>query len=140
MAVIARLTLDKLIEVRIINYSFALNQIIDSAGRPSIASSGGKLKLIIESSSSAFLSTWIACENTKKKNGLIIIHDVDDDNIYMKKIRFYDAYIVKYKEIYNWDTEYDFVEKFTLHANNIIVEGEYGPGDFRNNWPGIYKK
>ena len=136
MAVNARLTLDSLKDVRIIDFSYHFNRDIDASGRPSGAVRGGTIQLTIESTKSAFLAVWMTTQTGKTKSGHITIQDDDDDNKSVKKIKFDDSFIVQFGEHFSWQGGENMLESFTVSAHKITIEGDGGPAEFQNEWPG----
>ena len=135
MAVNARLTLDSLKDVRVLDFSYHFSRDIDASGRPSGAVRGGTIQFSIESTKSAFLAVWMTLQTGKMKSGKLTISDDDDDNKTSKTIKFDDSYIVQYGEHFSWQGGENMVESFTISAHKITIEGEGGPGEFENEWP-----
>jgi hypothetical protein len=135
MAVNARLNLDSLKDVRVIDFSYNFNRDIDSSGRPSGQVRGGTVQITIESTKSAFLPMWMTTQNGKMKNGDITIMSDDDDGKSLKKIKFDDSFIVNYGENFSWQGGENMMETFTVSAHKITVEGDGGPAEFQNEWP-----
>lgn len=136
MAVNARLNLDSLKDVRVIDFSYNFSRDIDSSGRPSGAVRGGTVNITIESTKSAFLPAWMTAASGKTKSGEITIMDDEDDAKSLKKIKFDDSFIVNYGENFSWQGGENMMETFTLSAHKLSVEGESGPAEFQNEWPG----
>ena len=135
MAVNARLSLETLKEVRILDFSYHFSRDIDASGRPSGAVRGGTVQFSIESTKSAFLAVWMTTQTKKMKSGKLTISDDDDDNKTIKTIKFDDSFIVQYGEHFSWQGGENMVETFTISAQKITIEGEGGPGEFENEWP-----
>ena len=135
MAVNARLNLDSLKDVRVIDFSYNFNRDVDASGRPSGAVRGGTVQITIESTKSAFLPAWMTAASGKTKSGEITIMDDEDDSKSLKKIKFDDSYIVNYGENFSWQGGENMMETFTLSAYKISVDGEGGPAEFQNEWP-----
>jgi hypothetical protein len=136
MAVNARLTLDSLKNVRVIDFSYHFNRDIDASGRPSGAVRGGTVHLTIESTKSAFLPMWMTVQTGKTKSGEITIMADDDDGKSLKKIKFDDSFIVEYGENFSWQGGENMMETFVVSAHKITVEGDGGAAEFKNEWPG----
>ena len=135
MAVRARLTLDKINDHRVIDFSYSFNRDIDASGRPSGIVRGGTVQMTIESSKSAFLPTWMTLAQGKTKEGQIEIMDDTDDEKPIKTIKFKDAYIVEYGENFSWQGGENMMETFTVSAKEITIEGDGGPAVYENEWP-----
>ena len=135
MAVRARLTLDKLSDVRVIDFSYSFNRDIDASGRPSGIVRGGTVQMTIESTKSAFLPTWMTLAQGKTKEGQIEIMDDTDDEKPIKTIKFKDAYIVEYGENFSWQGGENMMETFVISCREISIEGDGGPAVYENEWP-----
>lgn len=135
MAVRARLNLDKLNDVRVIDFSYNFNRDIDASGRPSGVVRGGTVQMTIESTKSAFLPTWMTLAQGKTKEGQIEIMDDTDDQKPIKTVKFKDAYIVEYGENFSWQGGENMMETFVLSAREITIEGDGGPAVYENEWP-----
>ncbi len=135
MAVRARLTLDKIDDVRVVDFSYRFNRDIDASGRPSGIVRGGTVQMTIESTKSAFLPTWMTLAQGKMKEGQIEIMDDTDDEKPIKTIKFVDAYIVEYGENFSWQGGENMMETFVVSAQKITIEGDGGPAEYENEWP-----
>jgi hypothetical protein len=135
MAVNARLTLDSLKDVRVIDFSYNFNRDIDASGRPSGMVRGGTVQITIESTKSAFLPAWMTTQSGKTKSGEITIMDDEDDGKSLKKIKFDDSFIINYGESFSWQGAENMMETFTVSAHKITVDGDSGPAEFQNEWP-----
>lgn len=135
MAVRARLNLDKLQDVRVIDFSYSFNRDIDASGRPSGIVRGGTVQMTIESTKSAFLPTWMTLAQGKTKEGQIEIMDDTDDEKPIKTIKFKDAYIVEYGENFSWQGGENMMETFVISCREITIEGDGGPAVYENEWP-----
>ncbi|MEQ9440324.1 MAG: type VI secretion system tube protein TssD [Cyclobacteriaceae bacterium] len=135
MAVRARLNLDKISDVRVIDFSYSFNRDIDASGRPSGIVRGGTLQMTIESTKSAFLPTWMTLAQGKTKDGQIEIMDDTDDEKPIKTIKFKDSYIVEYGENFSWQGGENMMETFVISCREITIEGDGGPAVYENEWP-----
>ena len=135
MAVRARLNLDKIQDVRVIDFSYSFNRDIDASGRPSGIVRGGTLQMTIESTKSAFLPTWMTLAQGKTKEGQIEIMDDTDDEKPIKTVKFKDAYIVEYGENFSWQGGENMMETFVISCREITIEGDGGPAVYENEWP-----
>nr|WKN35105.1 type VI secretion system tube protein TssD [Tunicatimonas sp. TK19036] len=135
MAVRARLNLDKISDVRVIDFSYSFNRDIDASGRPSGIVRGGTVQMTIESTKSAFLPTWMTLAQGKTKDGQIEIMDDTDDEKPIKTIKFKDSYIVEYGENFSWQGGENMMETFVISCREITIEGDGGPAVYENEWP-----
>jgi hypothetical protein len=134
MAVNARLSLDKINEVRVIDFSYNFNRDIDASGRPSGSVRGGTVNVTIESTKSAFLPEWMTVGSGKAKSGKIVIHSDENEKQSIKTIEFKDAFIINYGESFSWQGGENMMETFTISAHELSVEGD-GKAEFKNEWP-----
>lgn len=137
MAVRARLSLDKISDARVIDFSYSFNRDIDASGRPSGMVRGGTVQITIESTKSAFLPTWMVAAQGKTKEGKIEVSEDTDDSSTMKTIEFKDAYIIEYGENFSWQGGENMMESFVVSAREIVIDGEAGPAEYENEWPGF---
>lgn len=135
MAVNARLNLESLSKVRVIDASYSFNRDIDASGRPSGIVRGGTIQMTIESSKSAFLATWMVLSQNKTKDGNIEFMDDKDDTKTIKTIEFKDAFIVEYGENFSWQGGENMMETFVVSCREITIDGEGGPAVYENEWP-----
>ncbi len=134
MAVNARLNLDKIQDVRVIDFSYNFSRDVDASGRPSGSVRGGTVQITIESTKSAFLPEWMTTQSGKMKSGEIIINSDENETQSIKKIKFDDSFIVNYGESFSWQGGENMMETFTVSAHKISVEGD-GTAQFQNEWP-----
>ncbi len=134
MAVNARLNLDKLKDVRVIDFSYNFSRDVDASGRPSGSVRGGTVQITIESTKSAFLPEWMTTQSGKMKSGEIVINSDENETQSVKKIKFDDSFIVNYGESFSWQGGENMMETFTVSAHKISVEGD-GTAQFQNEWP-----
>ncbi len=134
MAVNARLNLDKIQDVRVIDFSYNFSRDVDASGRPSGSVRGGTVQITIESTKSAFLPEWMTTQSGKMKSGEIIINSDENETQSVKKIKFDDSFIVNYGESFSWQGGENMMETFTVSAHKISVEGD-GTAQFQNEWP-----
>ncbi len=134
MAVNARLNLDKIQDVRVIDFSYNFSRDVDASGRPSGSVRGGTVQITIESTKSAFLPEWMTTQSGKMKSGEIIINSDENETQSIKKIKFDDSFIVNYGETFSWQGGENMMETFTVSAHKISVEGD-GTAQFQNEWP-----
>ena len=130
MAFSARLDMDPLSDVRVVDFSYSLSRDYDPTGRPSGGVRGGVIQMTIESTSKAELYDWIVAPY-KTKSGVIKIADEKEEGSWMKEIKFEDAYIVDYSESFHWQGGDNMMESFTITAKKL----EIGGNPFENEWP-----
>lgn len=130
MAFSARLDMDPLKDVRVVDFSYSLSRDYDPTGRPSGGVRGGVIQITIESSSKNDLYSWMVMPY-KTKGGVIRIMDEKTEGSSMKEIKFEDAYIVEYSESFHWQGGDNMMESFTISAMKI----EIGGTEHKNEWP-----
>jgi len=130
MAFSARLDLDSLSDVRVIDFSYHLNRDIDPTGRPAGGVRGGTIQLTIEATKDTTLFEWIT-DPTKRKSGTLKVMDESSEGATMKELSFEDSYIIEYGENFNWQGSENMLETFTVSAKKIKMGG----GEFENEWP-----
>lgn len=131
MAFSARLDLDPLSDVRVLDYSYSLNRDVDPSGRPAGAVRGGTVHITIEAHTDTSLFEWIT-DPTTKKSGKIRVMDDATAGSSIKELEFEDAYIVEYGENFHWQGGENMVESFVVSAKKLKMGG----GEIENEWPG----
>ncbi len=130
MAFSARLDLDPLSDVRVVDFSYHLSRDIDPSGRPAGAVRGGTIHITIESTNKTALFEWIT-DPTLKKSGTIRVMDDSNAGSSLKELSFEDAYVVEYGENFHWQGGENLLETFLLSAKKIKMGG----GEHENEWP-----
>lgn len=130
MAFSARLDMDPLKDVRVVDFSYSLSRDYDPTGRPSGGVRGGVIQITTESSSKNDLFAWMVAPY-KTKSGAIRIADEKSEGGAMKTIKFDEAYIVEYSESFHWQGGDNMMESFTITAMKIDIEG----AEHKNEWP-----
>ncbi|MBW6500066.1 MAG: hypothetical protein K0B05_01625 [Bacteroidales bacterium] len=130
MAFSARLDMDPLKDVRVVDFSYSLSRDYDPTGRPSGGVRGGVIQITVESSSKNELFSWMVSPY-KTKTGTIKIADEKSEGASMKEIKFEDAYIVEYSESFHWQGGDNMMESFTITAMRIDIGG----AEHVNEWP-----
>ena len=115
-------------EVNILYHEYDLKQETDATGRPSSITRGGKIKITVEANGETTFFEWM-CNNFERKDGSIVYIKRDTDAT-MKELKFKEAYMVDYKEVFNSTGENPVVETFTLSAKEI----DLGNGKHTNEW------
>ena len=130
MAFSARLDLDPLSNVRVVDFSYSLSRDYDPTGRPSGNVRGGVIQITVESSGKPDLIAWMV-DPFKIKSGVIKIEDETTAGSSLKEIKFEDAYIVQYSESFHWQGGENMMESFTVSAKKIDIGGAV----LENDWP-----
>jgi hypothetical protein len=129
MAFSARLDMDPLSNVRVLDFSYSFSRDIDPTGKPSGGVRGGTIHITIESTGKAPLYDWII-DPTKTKDGTIKIEDPEEKGSSLKEIKFEKAYIIEYSESFNWQGGENMTETFSISAEKINIGGN----DWNNEW------
>jgi hypothetical protein len=108
--------------------SYDLAQETDASGRPSTVTRGGRIMLEVESTGSTELFEWMT-NNFERKDGSVKFIK-RDSNATLKELKFTEAYMVKYKENFDHNSENPLTETFMISARKISMGG----GEFDNAW------
>lgn len=130
MAFAARLDLDPLSNVRVVDFTYSFSRDYDPTGRPSGGVRGGIIQLTVESSGKPDMFAWMV-DPYQTKSGVIKIMDETTAGSSLKEIKFEEAYIVEYSESFHWQGGDNMVESFTISAKKMDIEGN----PFENEWP-----
>ena len=115
-------------ELNILNASYDLHQEVDASGRPSSVTRGGTINLTVESTGDSFFFEWMT-NNFERKDGSIKFIK-RDSNATLKELKFTEAYMVKYKENFDHNSDNPLTETFMISARKISMGG----GEFDNAW------
>ena len=115
-------------DVNILECDYELKQEVDATGRPSSVTRGGQITLLLESSGDTFFFEWM-CNNFERKDGSVKFIK-RDSNATLKELKFTEAYMVKYKENFDHNSENPLTETFMISARKI----SRGGGEFDNAW------
>lgn len=115
-------------EYNLLNVSYGLFQETDATGRPSTVTRGGKIDLVVESTSGTDFFEWMT-NSFERKDGSIVFFKRDSEAT-LKELKFTEAYIVRHKEIFDSVGKQPLREQFTLSARKI----EMGTGVYENEW------
>jgi hypothetical protein len=115
-------------ELNILHASYDLHQEVDATGRPSSVTRGGTITLSVESTADSFFFEWMT-NNFERKDGSVVFIKRDTDAT-LKELKFKEAYMVDYKEIFDAVGNNPLVETFTISAKEI----EIGSGAHVNEW------
>jgi len=128
MSFAAKLTIENE-EMNILDCSFEFNQESDYNGRPSEKPRGGKIQLLIESTSKTNFLEWMVSTDMTK-TGFINFYKRENMSS-LKKLEFKDAYCLHYKEHFNAENSQSFQTSLIISAKKISLRGT----EFENNWP-----
>jgi len=124
----AKLTIDGE-EYNILDCSFSFRQDTDVNGRPLAKPQGGRVNLLIESTSKTdFLDWMISAKQTK--NGEIVFYRRDNISS-LKTIKFKGAYCIDYTEQFNAHDSSPLKIHLVISANELEINGT----PFKNDWP-----
>ena len=112
----------------ILNVKYELYQETDASGRPSSVSRGGQIEITIESTAKdKFFS---ACADSFERLDGSVKFLKRDTNATLKELKFKQAYVVRYKEVFTSTGENPLTETFVLSAQEINM----GNGSHINEW------
>ncbi len=126
---IVTLKVDGLKERDVVHLSYALQQETDVEGQPAAIVRGGKIHFKVKSTNDGnteFLE-WM-CDPYTFKDGEIEFVKRDGTN--MKTLKFQDAILVEYEEMFDGVDESSQFEMFTISAKHI----EMGAAVHENKW------
>lgn len=123
------LKVDGCTDREVLTLDYALHQETDVEGRPTAITRGGKLNLKVKSlnDGNTDFFAW-ACDPYISKSGSIEFQKRDGTN--MKTLKFEDAYLVDYQEVYDSVNEMYQHEIFTISAKKIDISGSF----HENTW------
>jgi hypothetical protein len=113
----------------VVHCSYDLRQETDMEGQPSAVTRGGKIHVKVKSlneGNTQFLE-WM-CDPFLSKGGELSFLKRDGTN--MKTLKFKDAYLVEYEEIYDSLDDNSQYELFTISAKEIEMSGI----NHKNKW------
>lgn len=128
MSFLAKLELDGE-EINVLDCSFSFRQDMDYTGRPCSKPVGGRITLLIESTSKTDFLEWMISPTITKK-GKITFYRRDNMSS-LKNVEFSGAYCVEYSERFNSTDSQPLRTHLLLSAKEITVKGT----KFENNWP-----
>ncbi len=112
----------------VLNCQYSLHQEVDSTGRPSSITRGGKIAVTVESNSGTELFEWM-CNNFERKDGTVTFFKRDSD-ARMKELNFKEGYVVNFEERFAADNDQPMIITFTISAKEIGM----GNGTHKNEW------
>jgi len=114
----------------VLRCSYDLSQEVDATGRPSAITRGGRVRLTVESNGETDLFEWMV-NNFERKDGKITFYKRDSEaKLFEANLK--EAYMVKYEETFESDSERPMIINFTLSARELNV----GNGSHINQWVG----
>jgi hypothetical protein len=128
MSFLAKLNIDGE-EFNILECDFGIEQNSDETGRPSAKPIGGQIEILIESTVKIDFFEW-ASSGLGIKNGEIIFYRRDNTSS-LKKLKFKDAYCLKYRERFNAVNTEPLKIYLVISAKEMVMRGTR----FTNNWP-----
>lgn len=115
-------------ELNVLHHYYEMKQETDATGRPSSVTRGGKITITVEANGETTFFEWM-CNNFERKDGSIVYIKRDTDAT-MKELKFKEAYMVDYKELFDSTGANPVTETFTLSAKEI----DLGNGKHVNEW------
>lgn len=123
------LKVDGLTDREVLKLKYVLHQEADVEGRPSAITRGGKIEVTVKSlnDGNTDFFDWV-CDPYKTKSGELSFEKRDGTN--MKTLKFEEAYLVKYEELY------DSIDENLQHEYFIISAKKISIGDVvhENSW------
>lgn len=119
---VVTLKADGIEERQVIYVHYELSQQTDIEGQPVGRTRGGKITLRVKTpkDGNTDIIEWM-CNSYMSKNGEIIIPALGGGDL--KRISFYDGYVVEYSETFDQREELVLFEEFTITAKTIKVGG-----------------
>lgn len=114
---------------RVLKCDYALTRTIDGMGRPTSATNGSVIQLVVEGNED--MSIWALMNDPYKKVNGTISFKKKDAAVKMRDINFTDAYVIAFAESYDAYSERPLVINFSLSAR-VIAQGSTG---HENAWP-----
>ncbi len=114
--------------MNVLRCSFNFEQGADAAGKPSQRPSGGKLIILIESTSKTDFLEWMISPNMTK-NGEVVFYKRDNMSS-LKTITFKNAYCLSYQEDFDAEGNQPLKTRIVVSAKEITVKDT----TFFNNW------
>ncbi|HEX8268456.1 MAG TPA: type VI secretion system tube protein TssD [Flavobacterium sp.] len=128
MSFLAKLEIDGE-AMNVLEFQCTLGQETDISGKPSADPSGGKIRLVVESTKSTMLFDWMI-SNTQTKNGKLTFYRRDAISK-MRDINFKEAYCVRYDEHFIAYNAMSMRIEIVISAKEINMSGS----QFVRNWP-----
>ena len=115
-------------DYNVLQASYDLHQEVDSTGRPSSITRGGKIYVTVESTQETDLFEWM-CNNFERKDGSVTFVKRDTDAT-MKELNFKEGYLIEYAEKFDSTGDNPITETFTISAREMTL----GTGTHTNEW------
>lgn len=124
-----KLKVDGCTDREVLLLDYALHQETDVEGRPTAITRGGKINIKVKSlnDGNTDFYAW-ACDPYISKSGSIEFEKRDGTN--MKTLKFEDAYLVEYMEVYDSVNDMLQNEVMTISAKKIDIGGAF----HENTW------
>lgn len=115
-------------EYNILEVNYGLFRETDATGRPSTITRGGKVELTVEATGEATFFEWMT-NNYESRDGSVRFIRPDSEAT-LKELFFREAYMVKYKEDFDANSQQPLRETFVISAKEIEMNG----GVHINEW------
>lgn len=116
-------------EYDVIKCHYSFEREVDSKGRPSSGLYGGKIHIMVESTTDTSLIEKMSTQ-FKPNTGTVTFKKNDEDSK-MKDLKWENGYIVDYKEGIEIVGEIPMATEFVISAQKITI----GDAIFEQNWP-----
>ena len=128
MSFLAKLEIDGE-EMNVLEFQFTIGQEIDKSGKPSADPTGGRFRVVVESTKSTMLFDWMT-SNNQTKNGKITFFRRDAVSK-MRELQFNDGYCIGYDEVFLSQSNNPMSVEIVVSAKEVIMNGS----KFTRNWP-----
>ncbi len=110
--------------------SLEISQAVDSVGRPSSSTKGGKIRLEMDSVDDDTITDWMVNAH-KKLNGKVVFYKIDEASK-LKELKFEDAYCVEMLEKFDGTSSSEgMTMQLTISAEKLSI----GSVEISNDWP-----
>lgn len=116
-------------EMNVLDCTFEFSQEADYNGRPSENPRGGKIEIVIESTSNTEFLDWVISPDMVKEGSITFFKR--DNMSSLKTLEFKDAYCLFYKEHFNMSSADPMQTFLVISAKEISIKSV----NFKNNWP-----
>ena len=123
------LNADGIEDRQVIYYRYELDQQTDVEGQPVGRTRGGKITVRVKTpvDGNTDIFNWM-CQSEASKDGCLTVPALGGGD--MKRIYFYDGFVVEYSETYDHRQELVLFEEFTITAKKIQI----GNAAHENKW------
>ncbi|CAM3939551.1 MULTISPECIES: type VI secretion system tube protein TssD [Flavobacterium] len=115
--------------MNVLEFQFSIGQDIDKSGKPSADPTGGRFRMVLESTKSTMLFDWMI-SNNQTKNGKVTFFRRDAVSK-MRELQFNDGYCIGYNEMFLAQSNSSMSVEIIVSAKEIIMNGS----KFSRNWP-----